>query len=240
MARGSGRTKDLTGMVFNRLTVIELDYVKRNAIWRCRCVCGNETSVSAEHLNSGGIKSCGCARQRRDLTGRIFERLEVIELARMSGAHKVWRCRCDCGAVVEAFQTNLLRGLSRSCGCYRVDWTRTNKTTHGMSGTAVYAALQGLKRRTRIEITEKSDVTYDAMQEKLLAQNYQCYWCDEFFGDKTPHQDHVIPVSRGGLHMLDNLVWACAPCNLQKQAQLPHDWFAKPNCRARKFVCEAA
>jgi 5-methylcytosine-specific restriction endonuclease McrA len=235
MPRGSGRTKDLTGLVFNRLTVIELAYVKRGAIWRCRCVCGNETLTATERLRNGSVKSCGCSRQRRDLVGKIYGRLEVIELARLSGAHKVYRCRCNCGAVVEAFQTNLLRGLSRSCGCYRSDWTRENKTTHGMSGTAVYAALHGLKRRARIEITENSDVTPDAMAEMLLAQNYQCYWCDEFFGDKAPHQDHVIPISRGGLHMLDNLVWACASCNTQKQAQLPHDWFLKPSCRARKF-----
>jgi 5-methylcytosine-specific restriction endonuclease McrA len=31
------------------------------------------------------------------------------------------------------------------------------------------------------------------------------------------HIDHVVPLSAGGRHSLDNLVLACAPCNLSKR-----------------------
>jgi hypothetical protein len=34
----------------------------RNAIWLCRCDCGNEASVMARELKSGRTKSCGCFR----------------------------------------------------------------------------------------------------------------------------------------------------------------------------------
>lgn len=50
-----------------------------------------------------------------------------------------------------------------------------------------------------------------------------CYWCGR--GCKGDfHIDHYEPLSRGGRHALDNLVIACAPCNLRKNAKDPFDF----------------
>jgi 5-methylcytosine-specific restriction endonuclease McrA len=35
--------------------------------------------------------------------------------------------------------------------------------------------------------------------------------------DDYPNRDHVIPLSRGGRHSLDNLRTACRACNLSKR-----------------------
>jgi hypothetical protein len=52
---------DLTGRRFGRLTVIaRLD--GRPIPWACKCDCGAETTVRADHLRSGAIRSCGCLR----------------------------------------------------------------------------------------------------------------------------------------------------------------------------------
>lgn len=57
--------KDLTGMKFGRLTVIEL-IPKRSSdcqtVWKCRCDCGNICIVKSGNLNSGNTKSCGCIK----------------------------------------------------------------------------------------------------------------------------------------------------------------------------------
>jgi 5-methylcytosine-specific restriction endonuclease McrA len=45
------------------------------------------------------------------------------------------------------------------------------------------------------------------------------------------HMDHVVPLSRGGAHAIDNLVPACARCNQSKNAQLIEDWL--PSHQAR-------
>lgn len=54
--------KNLTGSVFNRLTVI--DWAGRTAkgdlLWRCKCECGTERIVLARSLTSGVTRSCGC------------------------------------------------------------------------------------------------------------------------------------------------------------------------------------
>jgi len=56
---------DLTGLVFNRLTVIKRDEVHRGKKpkWVCRCDCGNFTSVISSHITSGDTKSCGCFKR---------------------------------------------------------------------------------------------------------------------------------------------------------------------------------
>lgn len=37
----------------------------RNTYWLCKCECGNETIVSAQHLKNGHTKSCGCLHTER-------------------------------------------------------------------------------------------------------------------------------------------------------------------------------
>ena len=59
-----GRFKDITGMRFNRLTVIEQagrdKYGK--ILWRCKCDCGNVTVTHGRDLVNGHCKSCGCIK----------------------------------------------------------------------------------------------------------------------------------------------------------------------------------
>ncbi len=52
---------DMSGKVFERLTVIERIFKKTKIThWRCICICGKETVVDGRHLRGGKIKSCGC------------------------------------------------------------------------------------------------------------------------------------------------------------------------------------
>lgn len=52
---------DLTGKVFNRLTVIRRSGTKRRyAVWECQCSCGAVTHVRSDHLFSRRTQSCGC------------------------------------------------------------------------------------------------------------------------------------------------------------------------------------
>ena len=39
-----------------------------------------------------------------------------------------------------------------------------------------------------------------------------CPYCGCDLG-ATPHLDHIYPVSKGGLSIVENLVWCCAKCN---------------------------
>lgn len=55
------RARDLTGLTFNRLTVVEhLGTANKQRQWKCRCSCGRETVASSSHLRQGLKQSCGC------------------------------------------------------------------------------------------------------------------------------------------------------------------------------------
>lgn len=51
-------------------------------------------------------------------------------------------------------------------------------------------------------------------REVFLRDNFTCQYCDRQFTDLTI--DHVIPRSRGGMHVWDNVVSACRTCNHRK------------------------
>lgn len=62
-----------TGNHYGRLTVIQFDHydARREAYWRCRCDCGNETVTRGRCLRTGETQSCGCiARETRVRGGR--------------------------------------------------------------------------------------------------------------------------------------------------------------------------
>jgi hypothetical protein len=56
------KVRDLTGQVFERLTVLHKHGKDRfgYALWFCQCVCGNTHVVSGNHLTQKQIRSCGC------------------------------------------------------------------------------------------------------------------------------------------------------------------------------------
>lgn len=61
--RNTSKIKDLTGMKFNKLTVIGI--ASRNPLyWECKCDCGNTTKVRTANLKRNMVKSCGCLQHR--------------------------------------------------------------------------------------------------------------------------------------------------------------------------------
>lgn len=63
------------------------------------------------------------------------------------------------------------------------------------------------------------------------AQGWKCYYCqDQGDGSKGPdgriwHVDHMVAIINGGDNKLDNLVLACATCNLAKLRQSAEEYF---------------
>lgn len=57
--------KDLTGLIFGNLTVIEFAGTRKtHKQWLCDCKCGNQTIVFQTNLLKGNTTSCGCLSSR--------------------------------------------------------------------------------------------------------------------------------------------------------------------------------
>lgn len=66
---------------------------------------------------------------RIDITGQRFGRWFVLEYAyNDKGNQAHWRCQCDCGNISVVTGRALRAGLSKSCGCYKSDFTRNQRT----------------------------------------------------------------------------------------------------------------
>lgn len=54
-----------------------------------------------------------------DLTGKRFGRLIVIKKApKLKSNTTRWECKCDCGNIIQTTRSSLIKGSSKSCGCY--------------------------------------------------------------------------------------------------------------------------
>ncbi len=58
----SRKIKNLAGQIFGRLSVIEEvgRDKQHNALWLCKCSCGNYKTTASNYLTRGQTKSCGC------------------------------------------------------------------------------------------------------------------------------------------------------------------------------------
>lgn len=60
--RGGRNIINEVGNIYGNLLVLERDGIKSNsAAWKCRCICGRETTIPGIRLRRGQ-KSCGCIR----------------------------------------------------------------------------------------------------------------------------------------------------------------------------------
>jgi hypothetical protein len=88
---------------------------------------------------------------RRDITGRVFNRLTVVEFAGRTPLRvSLWRCRCECGTEITTTVGDLERGRTKSCGCLKAEWSRLNKTRHGKAAgghSRIYRIWNGMKNR---------------------------------------------------------------------------------------------
>ena len=60
--------------------------------------------------------------------------------------------------------------------------------------------------------------------ELLAKQGGMCASCKCKGSDVKWHMDHIIPLSKGGGHVKDNVQILCAPCNLKKGNMTPEKW----------------
>jgi 5-methylcytosine-specific restriction endonuclease McrA len=84
------------------------------------------------------------------------------------------------------------------------------------------ARIHGNKRRAQ-KAGSGGKVTKDDIRTQFKRQKGKCYYCGNPAGEHY-HADHVVPLSRGGANIPENIVIACQTCNSRKNAKLPHEW----------------
>lgn len=115
--------KNEIGKKYGYLTVIRKVENKNSsrAFWECKCDCGNTIIVNGTDLRSGHTQSCGCKRKEKtnqhnlEMVGKKFGKLLVLEPGKYYNNKYYWKCKCDCGNIIETSESNLVSGRSTQC-----------------------------------------------------------------------------------------------------------------------------
>lgn len=193
-----GHYIDLTGLTFNKLTVIRSAGRNKNgeALWDCQCECGGRTITTGTRLRNGITKSCGCLqfKQRQEmgkanlgkgdnLSGQKFGRWTVISKID-SENKKVSRylCKCDCGTLRVVIASSLKNGTSKSCGCLKVETAAKQSFKHGYSRHPLYHVLSDMIDRCYNK-NSKEYFRYGARGIKI---------CDEWLNNRESFIDWAL------------------------------------------------
>ena len=83
---------------------------------------------------------------------------------------------------------------------------------------------EALKRKGKIGDTKAITAWLKSWRCQLVVR---CFWCQREVSAQECHQDHVMPLAKGGAHSLENLVISCADCNTRKKDKHPDEWRAQ-------------
>lgn len=64
--------------------------------------------------------------------------------------------------------------------------------------------------------------------DAVASKETRCVYCSIPLWGKKIHVDHIIPLTRGGAHSVENLCVACPKCNLSKGSRLLSEWKNRP------------
>ena len=106
--------------------------------------------------------------QWRILTGRIFGKLTVLELAEWKNGTSYWHCRCECGNETIVRYVYLINGHTKSCGCLQSSIIKTNMKF--VDGTSVTLLEKTGKRLLKNNSSGYNGVYLNRRTQKWTAQ----------------------------------------------------------------------
>ena len=257
------KLKDLTGMVFGRLTVVKHYGVNEKGVhtWLCSCECGNEAVVRGDALRHGSTKSCGCLAHEshvqlgknstgkpsprfEDLTGRKYNFLTVLgRVKNNSHGSARWLCRCVCGRESIVVTAKLKNGRTISCGCMGLLHATQVKVRHNdarfRNCKRLYSVWSAMKRRCN----NKNCVQYKyygakcvtVCEEWLTYTNFKAWALANGYSDNLT----IDRIDSNGNYEPSNCQWVTLAENISRVKRLPEGVKQKAELLLRQGVSNA-
>ena len=89
-----------------------------------------------------------------------------------------------------------------------------NDWTFAIKIPAVVRLLSRVRRKKAVRFSRMNVLTRD---------NWACQYCGKKLATRKLNYDHVVPRSRGGKTVWENIVTCCYPCNAKKDNKTPQE-----------------
>ena len=121
--------KDINGMKFGRLLVIETLWNENPPRVKCLCDCGNTIIARKNDVQQLHTQSCGCYQSDQTSKANEVDYTNVIsdygvkmisQYEKNNTGQWIWECECgNCGNHFYDIPARVLNGHVRSCGCLK-------------------------------------------------------------------------------------------------------------------------
>lgn len=178
-------------------------YRHHGSVWRPRCKSCTKTKVVEWQGTNPEAAKASKARANKAWKARNPEKMkEARRRRRKSPAGRA--------AAKRAYRRNPAKYHAKNRASY--------------ARSAHMRALHSAKRSKRRALAASVGGSHSAGDIRRIyeLQRGRCYWCRKPV--KEYHVDHRVPLSRGGSNGPENLVVACASCNLRKGALTPEEF----------------
>lgn len=142
----------------------------------------------------------------RDEIFKRYGRLTVTARGEPTKAGQArWVCTCDCGGTALVTGQNLRSGMTRSCGCVRVETTGERARSHGMSKHPAMESYKGAKGRCNCK-TDRDYPFYGGRGIQFKLPPFEEFW--SVMGDTWFQGATLERKNNSGHYEMANIEWA--------------------------------
>lgn len=107
-------------------------------------------------------------------------------------------------------------------------WYSSNRTYRSVTVSEYRETEQGraVQKRAKANRRNKTADPCYSLQElesRVYMCGRRCFYCNSLVDSLTV--DHIVPLSKGGLDIISNIVGSCLKCNQSKGARNLEDWY---------------
>lgn len=196
-------------------------------------LCGEERDVSNFSTNGRDGQSlrrvcrrCQKARQRRREGCRLRSDVQAAALERANRPKEPKRGLC-CNIIAEHPDREWARlyrnGLFRAKYARDPEAERQRMQIYKQAHPEIAGKHRGGRNRLAAARTSDGTLTREVLKAMMDGATH-CGYCLADFRFAKKSFDHIIPLSRGGKHSIDNVMVCCWPCNQRKHARTPQEF----------------
>ena len=183
-----------------------------------RCsVCSEVKTLADFYRGTYACIPCFVERQNRQREAKRVEKKQLREQQAPARAAKSKEKRKAYRKGYYAKNRDTVIQKSRTYRSENLEACRARELAYQKTPKGAMVAKNTTHRRRAAK--RQGSVTTDQLLALSAKANGCCYYCRGKFKKLTI--DHIVPLSKGGRHDLDNLVMACGPCNLKKTDRDP-------------------